>query len=147
MKKITLLVAALFVVLTSFAQTSVRDFQYDSRVYQLITPNEFELLKAQAPDKLLDLHFDLTHYATVTQTLPENCIVKDDICNYTANGVACNPSEMISTKKFTRHYFSVSADTDKYTAYPIGETGYYVVVLPSTEFVKQKRAFFKKFGY
>lgn len=130
-----------------FAQSNKGKIEYDPMLNQVLAPDEIATLEKYAPFKLLDVNFDLTHWAYIDSQLPANCLVLNDICSYVFPTKTCNEEEMLSTKKFNRFNYSVPQEKDRYTAFPIGNSGFFVIVLPADEFVQQKDAYMKEMGY
>lgn len=147
MKKIALLTAVICLCMSSFAQKTAAQMQYDPMLYQMVPADQIERMLEDAPSKLADINFDLTHFAYVDSNLPADCIMMNEICTYVSPDKTCSDAEILSSKKFNRFYYAIPTDPTRYEAFPIGNSGFYVIVLPSDEFAKQKREYMRKLGY
>lgn len=147
MKRATLFLAVMGLVMCSFAQQSNSSIKYDRMLYQTISAEEIAKLEVEAPSKLADINFDLTHYCYVSDKLPETYIMAQEISTCVSPDQTCNIAEIVSSKSINRFHYVIPGDPQRYTVYPVGNTGFYVIVNPTDEFVKQKQAYMKKMGF
>ena len=147
MKKITFFIAAICLIISSFAQNSNAKTQYDPRLASILSADEIARYEQNAPAKLWSINYDLTHFGYVDSQLPDNYMMMNDICNYVATGKDCNTAEMVGAKKFNYFDFGLTSDPEKYVVYPIGNTGFYVILQPTDEYSRTKNIERKKMGY
>ncbi len=147
MKKTTLLFVFICLIISGFAQNSNSGIQYDPRLVDVLTPEEFSLYEREAPAKLWSINYDLLHTGYVDSKLPDNYMMMNDICNYAGTGKTCNIADMIASKKFNPFDFGLTSDPQKYVVYPIDDTGFYVILYPTDEFARTKNIERKKMGF
>ncbi len=146
MKKALLVIAAICLWISGFAQQSGTTMKYDRMLYQMLTEEQIAKFEAEAPAKLADINFTLTHFCYVDSQLPANTLILNDICTYVSPGHTCNPADIVAGKKLNRYHYALPTDDTRYTAFPVGNSGFYVIALPNQEFVKQRNEYMKKFG-
>lgn len=147
MKKITLLAAIVCLCMSVFAQQNNSSMKYDRLLYQTLSAEEIAKLEKDAPSKLADINFDLTHLCYVDAQLPETYIMANDISTYVSPDKTCDIAEIVASKRINRFHYALPSDDTRYTVCPVGNTGFYVIILPHNEFLKQKREYMKKMGY
>lgn len=147
MKRLSLFITFICLIISSFAQTSNSRMQYDPRIANILSAEEIALYEQQAPAKLWDINYDLTHFGYIDSQIPENNMMMGDICNYVATGKNCNTGEMVGAKKFNYFDFGLTSDPQKYVVYPIGNTGFYVILQPTDEYSRVKSIERKKMGF
>lgn len=147
MKKATLFIAFIGLTLCTFAQQGNSAMKYDRMLYQMLSEEEIAKLETEAPSKLADINCDLTLFCYVDTQLPDNYIMANEISTYVSPDRTCNIAEIVASKKINRFYYVLPSDKTRYTVCPVGNTGYYVIILPTDEFLKQKREQMKKMGF
>ena len=147
MKKATLFIVIICLAMSSFAQQNNTAMKYDRMLYQMLTAEEIAKLEADAPSKLADINCELTLFCYVDSQLPATYIMANDISTYVSPDKTCNIAEIVASKKINRFHYSLPSDQTRYTVCPVGNTGYYVIILPNDEFLKQKREQMKKMGF
>lgn len=147
MKKITLLIAVICLVMSGFSQQSNGSLKYDRMLYQTISPEEIAKLENESPSKLADINFDLTHFCYVSDKLPDTYIMANEVSTYVSPDQTCNIAEIVASKSINRFHYALPSDSERYTVCPVGNTGFYVVVLPTNEFFQQKKTYMKKMGF
>lgn len=147
MKKAALFLVAICLVSSIFAQQNKSAMNYDKMLYQTLSAEQIAKMEKDAPSKLADINFDLTHRCTVSSELPANYIMANDICSYVSPDKTCDIADIVGNKRINCFHYSLPSDPTRYTVCPAGNTGYYVIILPQEEFVKQKREYMKKMGY
>lgn len=147
MRKITLFMAFICLIMSVFAQNSNPRMQYDPRLATILTQEEIALYQQEAPAKLWSINYDLLNTGYVDSQLPATYIMMNDICSYAGTGKECNTADMIASKKFNPFNFGLTSDPEKYVVYPIGNTGFYVILYPTDEFARTKSIERKKMGY
>ena len=147
MKKITLLAVIVCLCMSVFAQQNNSSMKYDRLLYQTLSAEEIAKLEKDAPSKLADINFDLTHLCYVDAQLPETYIMANDISTYVSPDKTCDIAEIVASKRINRFHYALPSDDTRYTVCPVGNTGFYVIILPHNEFLKQKREYMKKMGY
>ena len=147
MKKALLVIAAICLWISGFAQQSGTTMKYDRMLYQMLSEEQIATLEDQAPSKLAYINFTLTHFCYVDSQLPDNCIVADDICSYVSPDQSCNPADIVASKRLNRYHYALPTDDTRYTACPVGNSGFYVIIMPNNEFLKQQNEYMKKLGY
>lgn len=147
MKKTILIFAAICLLTSGFAQNSNQPVKFDPMLYDVMTTEEIEIYQKDAPSKLWSMNYDLLHVGYVSSELPANYIMMDNICNHVNEGRTCNIPEMLSSKKFNKYHYRIQTDEHKYVVYPIDNTGFYIVILPTDIFVQQKNEALKKAGF
>jgi hypothetical protein len=147
MKKVTLVAAIVCLCMSIFAQQNNSSMKYDRLLYQTLSAEEIAKLEKDAPSKLADINFDLTHLCYVDAQLPETYIMANDISTYVSPDKTCDIAEIVASKRINRFHYALPSDDTRYTVCPVGNTGFYVIILPHNEFLKQKREYMKKMGY
>lgn len=133
--------------MSTFAQQANSSTKYDRMLYQTLTEEEIATMEKDAPSKLADINFDLTHRCYVTSQLPANYIMANDISTYVSPDKSCNIADIVSSKRINPFHYALPSDQTRYVVCPAGSTGFYVVILSNEEFAKQKREYMKKMGY
>lgn len=145
MKKILLTTAIFCLSLWSFAQTE--KVQYDPFIYEVLSPERFAEYEHSLPSKLLSINYDLIGFCYISNEIPANSTIVGEVCEYVAAGQYCDGAEdLVSTKRINRRNYTFPQDENQYNLYRIGATGYYVIVYPTTVFLKNKAAYMKKYG-
>lgn len=147
MKKITLLIAIICLVMSGFAQQSNTNMKYDRMLYQTLSEEEIAKLEVESPSKLADINFDLTHFCFVSSELPSTYIMANEISTYVSPDQTCNIADIVASKSINHFHYALPSDKDRYTVCPVGNTGFYVIILPYNEYIQQKNAYMKKMGY
>ena len=147
MKRTILFFVAICFVMSVFAQQSNQSMKYDRLLYQTLSSEEIAKLEKDAPSKLADINFDLTHFCYVDSKLPDTYIMANDISTYVSPDKTCNIADIVASKQINRFHYVLPSDQTRYTVCPVGNTGFYVIILPTEEFLKQKREYMKKLGY
>ncbi len=147
MKKITLFATIICLCMSIFAQQNNTSMKYDRLLYQTLTAEEIAILEKDSPSKLADINFDLTHFCYVDSQLPATYIMANEISTYVSPDKTCNIADIVASKRINRFHYALPTDPTRYTVCPVGSTGYYVIILPQDEFLKQKREYMKKMGF
>lgn len=148
MKKITLLAAIICLCMSAFAQKSVQSIKYEGALAQAITQERFNKLQSESPSKLVATYYEVTRFCYVSNQLPESTRVMGDLCNYVSPGQVCDDAATaVSTKQINRFKYAMERDEVRYTAYAIGDTGYYAIVYPTGIYQKNYTAFMKEYGF
>lgn len=134
--------------MSAFAQKSVQSIKYEGALAQAITQERFNKLQAESPSKLVATYYEITRFCYVSNQLPENARVMSDLCNFLSPGQVCDDATTVTaTKQLNARKYTLSQDEVRYTAYPIGNTGYYAIVYPTGVYQKNYRAFMKEYGF
>jgi hypothetical protein len=150
MKKITFLVMALFLLFGAYAQQTKKEIQYTPRLNEILGVAKVNDLKANNPQQLLIEHINVTYYCFVAQKLtgPEGTyIMKDELKNHLKASKSCNYQEIIQNEFVNRYDFELEQDATRPTIYPIGNTGFYVIVNSKEWFNAQKQALLAEYGF
>ena len=148
MKKISFLFLMICFVMSAFAQQNIQSIAYEGLIAKAISQEEFNKLKAEAPSKLADLYLDLTHFCYVSDQVPAGSRNLGDYCDYVSPGQTCdNAASIVSSRQFNHRKYASPTDEVVYNVLNIGNTGYYVVILPTPERTKKIREGMKKFGF
>ena len=147
MKKAVLFLAVTCLMTSIFAQQNNSSMKYDRLLYQTLSAEEIAKLEKDAPSKLADINFDLTHFCYVDSQLPATYIMANEISTYVSPDKTCNIADIVASKRINRFHYALPTDPTRYTVCPVGSTGYYVIILPQDEFLKQKREYMKKMGF
>ena len=147
MKKILLLATAIVLCLNVFAQKSVQSIKYEGALAQAISQERFTRLQTESPSKLVATYYEVTRFCYVSDKLPENTRVMGDICDYVSPGEVCDAADIAANKQFNRKKYVMEQDEVRYTAYAIGSTGYYAIVYPTGEYLKNYTSFMKEYGF
>lgn len=131
-----------------FAQKSVKTIKYEGALTEVISQERYDLLQAESPSKLVATYYEATQYCYVSNKLPENVRVMGDLCYFvTPDNICDNASAVVAAKQLNRHKYLMEQDEVRYTAYALGDTGYYAIVYPTGEYTKNYTAFMKEYGF
>ena len=148
MKKILLLATAIVLCLNVFAQKSVQSIKYEGALAQAISQERFTLLQTESPSKLVATYYETTQFCYIANSLPVNVRVMGELCDFVCTGETCDDaSSVIAIKQINRHKYMLEQDEIRYTAYAIGSTGYYAIVYPTGEYLKNYASFMKEYGF
>ena len=94
------------------------------------------------------MYYETVHTCEITQTLPAGTIVKGDYTQALKSGQRAEDPQKVVEKKCLNGWFYVfEQDENNYTAYTIGNTGYYAVVPSPKTYVRKRADFMKQYGY
>ena len=148
MKRIFLLLTIICLCISVFAQKSVKSIRYEGVLAQVITQERYDLLLNESPSKLVATYYEATQFCYVSKHLPENVRMMGDICNYVAKDKVCDDAgAVVAAGAVNRFNYNMDRDEIRYSAYAIGNTGYYAIVYPTGIYVKNYNAFMKEYGF
>ena len=148
MKKILLLTATICLCLNIFAQKSAQSIKYEGVLAQAISQERYDRLQRESPSKLVATYYEVTQFCYVSNQLPENSRVLGEFCDYVSPDQVCDDAATVaSTKQLNPRKYTMARDESRYNAYPIGDTGYYVIVYPADVYKKNYLSFMKSYGF
>ena len=148
MKKSFILMISICLCLNVFAQKKVENIQYEGVITQVESYENFMRMQIETPSKLVATYYEVTQFCYISNQLPANVQVQGDICNFLSPKQVCDDAAtLIRTKQINPRKYTMKMEKGKYNAYTIGNSGYYVIVYPEDEFVKNRIAFMKEYGF
>ena len=148
MKKIIITLAvSLCMFMSAFAQKDYHSIKYEGALTFFISQSEYELLLSQSPLKLVTYYYEATHFCYIDNKLPENVRTMGDLCDFVSEGNTCDDAqELIRSKQIYFDKYRMEYDELRYSAYSIGDTGYYVIVYPFDVYQKGYKKMLKEYG-
>lgn len=148
MKKIAILVASIFMCISTFAQKDLSSIKYEGALTLFITQSEYNLLLQNHSFKLVAEYYSATHFCYIDNKLPENVRNMGDLCDAVSEGNVCDDAQtLISSKQIYYDKYRMERDEVRYSAYAIGSTGYYVIVYPMDIYHKGYQKMLKEYGF
>ena len=149
MKRTFLLMAAVVLcTLQLSAQKSLDLNKLNPIIFEVFDRANINEQISQSPEKFLLMYYETVHTCEITQTLPAGTIVKGDYTQALKSGQRAEDPQKVVEKKCLNGWFYVfEQDENNYTAYIIGNTGYYAVVPSPKTYVRKRAEFMKQYGY
>ena len=148
MKKSLILMISICLCLNVFAQKKAENIKYEGVITQIETQENFMRMQIETPSKLVATYYEVTRFCYISDQLPTNVQIQGDICNFLSPKQVCDDAAtLVSTKQINPRKYTMKMEKGKYNAYTIGNSGYYVIVYPEDEFVKNRIAFMKEYGF
>lgn len=147
MKKIISLIFCLGFISFAFGQGSDVKVTPDPRLYDVFSSDEISYYEMHSPSKLLELNYWLEGYCYVTKELPSPVQHLGQARDYLSDGFRMDVGEIVGSGQLNSYHYKFPQDKEKYNVFSLGDTGFYVVVYPSGEFMSRKQAYMKQYGY
>lgn len=148
MKKITLFVMTMLLLLGAYAQQSKREIIVDPHLIEYLGIDKVNELRANNPTQLIIENIELSHFCSLhTKLDPDgNYKMMGDLKQFVKEGKSCDYQEIISTCYVNRYDFQIQAHPTLTTIYPLGNTGYYLYVNSKEWMETHKKAVIADYG-
>ena len=134
--------------ISTFAQKDLSSIKYEGALTLFITQGEYNILLQNKSPKLIYEYYSATNFCYIDNKLPENVRMMGDICDMVSEGNVCDDAQvLISRKQIYYNKYRLDRDEVRYSAYPIGSTGYYVIVYPNSVYQSGYKKMMKEYGF
>ncbi|MEG1555118.1 MAG: hypothetical protein RR356_00115 [Bacteroidales bacterium] len=150
MKNTIYLTLFLLSITSIFAQPKISEIKVDPRLHETMSETEINNLLQNNPKEIVLANFDVAWYCYFTSKLPgdpANYIQRGDIIKYLKPGKKCDYNKILEENQINKLNFNFPQDQNKSNVFSINNSGYYIVVIPKTEYDQRKQEIARYYGF
>lgn len=144
MRRQALFLVLMFATYFVSAQTPAPEFRADSRLYEIMGKNKVDELMAHNPRQLAIEHYNLVSFCYLAGKMTEEegtYKMQPELKNFVKPGKKCDYPSIMSEGCINPSDYTLDQDPYFLNVYPLGDTGYYIIVYSKRMFEERLQDF------